>query len=693
MERSTRFLYWLLLAVAAVGGYCFVGTVWWPLYFEALQLHLWFGLALAVAALPIAAWHIRKTGSSIVKSLVIPAGVMAGLFFLIPGRPEFPAMGPIAWAAGMTSVQLLATAGLARLFPAPDRPPVATSISGVVLTVLCFWGLHLGVLGWLLRGDERWGPMLAHSAFGLFTLVLVFPHLKSFRRLIARRWGIPLALLLLSLLGWWWQATYPHDLILADFQSPMDFRNERLFGPTQTQEDRTIAVSPATAEERAAGVHPPLDEDIIGNSAGCGASGCHEVLVKQWQGSAHRFAADNDLYRAVIDEFVKERGPAEAAFCANCHDPVRVLTGTVEAAYANGAPPPGDGVSCVVCHATVGVPELKNGVLKIREPRLYPGKDEDTRNRNIRLDPRAHRQDLVSNFRMSEPTLGCASCHVLQLGPDMGALTKDTNQTAYDVMNLQPGVLACTDCHMPTLTFGRSFEQAKYDHYLSGMGLDLALIANHPEADTEALAAGRENTAAFLQGTLNLEGLIGETRVYEIADETAQILQAGGAVAMDLQTQRVAEGPLSLDVETINSRAGHPFPIGPFDLNEVWQEVRVVDAKGTTIFHVGGLGEDLRVDPEAHTLGAEELDRDGLPIVHHRIWDIAAVTERHQIPQGGSVDHHYDVPVPAGSTGPFEVTVSWNYRRVNPDFSDWVYGPGVKPFPVHQVAVAKTEVQ
>jgi len=49
--------------------------------------------------------------------------------------------------------------------------------------------------------------------------------------------------------------------------------------------------------------------------------------------------------------------------------------------------------------------------------------------------------------------------------------------------------------------------------------------------------------------------------------------------------------------------------------------------------------------------------------------------------------------VPPGSEGPFEVVVGWNYRRVNPDFSDWVYGPGVKPFPVHQVAVAKTEVQ
>ena len=227
---------------------------------QALQLHLVLGAVLYVVLLPISAWHVRKTGTSVLRALVLPAGVMAAFFFLIPGRPEFPALGPIAWASGITSVQLLLTAAIASRFSSPHSTPVVTSISGVVLTVICFWGLNLGVLGWFLRGDERWGPMLAHSAFGVFSLALLFPHLKRFRRILGRSWGIPLSAVLLGLLGWWWHATYPHDLILADFASPMDFRQERMFSADEAEEGRAVATTPKNRKERDAGVHAKLDE-------------------------------------------------------------------------------------------------------------------------------------------------------------------------------------------------------------------------------------------------------------------------------------------------------------------------------------------------------------------------------------------------------------------------------------------------
>ena len=88
------------------------------------------------------------------------------------------------WGAGLTSAQLVITAFVARLMPAVSRVPPVPSISGIGLTVACCWGIHVGLLGWLLRGDERWGPMLAHSAFGVFSVVLVFPHLRRFRRIV-----------------------------------------------------------------------------------------------------------------------------------------------------------------------------------------------------------------------------------------------------------------------------------------------------------------------------------------------------------------------------------------------------------------------------------------------------------------------------------------------------------------------------
>ena len=275
----------------------------------------------------------------------------------------------------------------------------------------------------------------------------------------------------------------------------------------------------------------------------------------------------------------------------------------------------------------------------------------------------------------------------------MGAMTNDQIQAAATSGSQKPGELACTDCHMPTLTFERSFEQAKYDHFVSGIGLDFELFANHPEADYQAIRAARANAVEFLEGKLNLKGLVGEKRVYEIADETAQILRSGGALSMAIEAHRSDSGRLKIEVTSANTRAGHPFPIGPFDLNEVWQEVEVIDATGNRLFHVGGLDERKRVDPTANRLGADELDRDGHHIKHHRIWDIAAVTNRRQIPQGGSVQHRYEVDLPEEVSTPLQLVARWRYRRVNPDFSDWVYGEGVKTFPAHEIAVTRSELQ
>ncbi len=131
---------------------------------------------------------------------------------------------------------------------------------------------------------------------------------------------------------------------------------------------------------------------------------------------------------------------------------------------------------------------------------------------------------------------------------------------------------------------------------MSGMGLDLALFARHPDANPEALRAAQKNTVKFLSGELNLDGLTGEKRVYEIAEETVAILKAGGAVGMVMRSERPSPTVLRIEIDTVNSRAGHPFPIGPFDLNEVWQEVRVLDRDGVEVFAVGGLDADLRVD-------------------------------------------------------------------------------------------------
>ena len=693
MERTTKALFYVLGVIVVCGTWCFLGDVWWPLYFPALRVHLYLGLALIVATIPALAWHIRQTNTKLLPSLVIPGVVMIAAGWAIPGRPEYPAFGPIGWGAMSSGAHVLAIAACAKLMPAPKRPPVRTSISGVALTVVLLWALHVGILGWQMHGDEKWGPMLAHSVLGIFCTILVFPHLLWFRRFVRRRAGVPVVAVLLAAMAWWWYVSYPHDLIVTDIRSPMDWQREVLANaPGLGEEGRRYGTAPANRHDRdLLEEHgPKLDESLVADSFSCGVAGCHDLLTKQWAGSAHRFSADNALYLKVVELLVEERGVDEAAFCASCHDPVRVFTGTVREAYADGTPPPGEGVGCVSCHGTVDVPTPpRNGLQTIREPRRYPGKTVERRNANLMLDPRAHRQDLSANFRMNPAGINCATCHRLELHPDMGAAI--TAQIQVAGAKWRPDKeLQCTDCHMPTLTIKRTWEQAMYDHHLSGINLDLALYATG-DRDEEAIQLVRDNTVRFLAGTIDLTGLSQERRHYQIPLETIGVLKEGGAVVLEANGVRNGD-VLQLRVKTISHRAGHPFPATAFDLSEVWQKVVVTDASGAEVFVRGAMSDDLRVDPEAHRLGGKEIGRNGEEIEHHRIWDIAAIEDKRQIPRGGSVDDEYDIELPEGTEGPLTVRVSWLFRRANQKFTDWVFDSDGTTFPVHEVGATEITV-
>ncbi|MCO4773146.1 MAG: hypothetical protein KDA24_24135 [Deltaproteobacteria bacterium] len=686
MKTLTRAGFAVFCVIGVLGLFLWVGDVFTPGYFVAMRLHLWLGIALAVAVSPVLSAHIRRSGSSPLWSLLVPGIVLAIVGWLLPGRPEVPAFGPIGWAAWATGAQLALAAALMPLFPVVATKPKPTSITGILLTVALLWCVWTGVLGWQLRGDERWGAMLAHSALGISLAIWLTPHFRKVRKLPA--WAlVPGTALALSALLWVWETTYPHDLILGDFRSPLEFGD---YIPIDTGVQPWVvkqASMPVTGEQRADTNRPTIDEEAFANSASCGEAGCHEVVTKQWEGSAHRFAADNDFYAKVIELLVAERGPEDAVFCATCHDPVRALAGTAAQAYADGKVPPGDGVSCVACHGISHVdPALKNAAFTVSQAPQYPGDTPEERRANLKLDPRLHRQTMAANFRNADPQDHCVACHRVEVTPDVGAATTAELQSA------MPGgernqELGCTDCHMPTLTFKRSFEQAMYDHHLSGANLDLADYANHPERDDEAIAATRANTARFLGGTLDLKGL--EATDYTIPGETQDVLTKGRALAMTATTQRDGSD-LVVRVRTTNHRAGHPFPIAPFDLREVWLHVQVTQGDAV-LAEVGAIGEDLRVDGWAPRLGGEEIGRDGLPLQHHRIWDLAAVRNKRQIPAMGNIDDEVRLSLPEGATGAVSVRASWRVRRVNQDFADWVYGGG-KTFPAHELADVEVEV-
>jgi cytochrome b561 len=685
-------------------------------YFSVIQVHIYLGIALALLAPFALALHLRNTRSPVVRSVLSPIVVLgvpvvlALLANMLGVRGESSLYGNdpltlhtllsrlsvilfgfdsgngafVGLSATVAMVFLVVTAGVAVAVRSRD-PATTARWAGVLLTVATYLAVGSGALAWLGRGDSRFAASAMHSALGLSCLLLLAAHFRAPRLLLGRFLSVVVLLGLGAGLAILWDESY--------------FDEHAMGSETDDIVDHWKVRSMGAALDGAP-FGPLLEADHLNGSASCGDSGCHPAITAQWEGSAHRFAADNDLYRKVIDLLVEERGAAAAEFCAACHDPVRALAGTVETDYRNGAPPPGEGVSCAVCHGVVGIPRtVANGHLAVREPRLYPG-DEEQRNARIRLDPRFHRQNFVAQgVTFSGHT--CGACHRLLVGPHMGAAIHATVQNSYDpttvpaslsevdsLQGLGPEV-ACSACHMPITTALARGSAHQYDHHFAGINLDLPDYARHPDASAEALSATRARVEAMIKGRLP-DGSpfpsFGQLDLEQAPDH------APGVLDLTAHLEPTSEAGISLVIRSTSSRIGHAFPVGPFDLREVWQQVTVRDQRGEVLLHIGALGADGEVDPEAHRLGARELGRDGGPLKRHRLWDLAGIEDKRLIPTLGTVADTYPLVLSADTTGPLKVEVTWKMRRTRPEFSRWVYGEKDRIFPVHEVAWGSWEL-
>lgn len=662
-----------------------------PGYFPILRVHLVSGLALLALFIPGVLFHIvrnpdRRAVPALASGAGATAAVAAGLVFL-DGSDDVGS-GEIGRVLAWASIGTLAVLAGALAIRKSHR---GGAITGAGLVLGHAAALISGLIAWALRGDGRFPVQHAHSLLGILGIGLLVPHLRWPRRWIRGeqlRAGTVASLTIASATGVWVAVVLLETVVPAQRLLPL--KAKKAF------------VVPMTAAERRAPPARTIDEALLNDSASCGVEECHPTITKQWDGSAHRFSADNDLYRFVVARLVEERGVHEAVFCANCHDPVRVLAGTVPRDYADGAPPPGEGVNCLTCHLSIREidPDAPgNGGFVYRAPFRYPGATVEQRNANILLDPRRHRAGFeVDGYSTSGPM--CGACHRVQLSPDMGAAITGAVQVAIPQQEDLPA--DCNHCHMPTTTPvpGLSWvlgldSPPLYDHHMVAMNSDLPLYASHPDANQEALLAVARRAEDFRQGRIDHPDAIATydeaLRSTAYMETVARALNGGPVLKMELDVAPERAG-LRLRVVTHHDRAAHAFPIGPFDLQEIWQEVTVRDAHGRLLFHRGGLDAEDRVDPLAHRLGGVEWQRDGRHLQQHRVWDVAGLTDVRQIDPDGSVSDTYELVLPDETAGPVHIEVGWNLRRVNPDFAREVYGPEGKRFPVHRLATVESDV-
>src|SRR4051794_17898573 len=74
----------------------------------------------------------------------------------------------------------------------------------------------------------------------------------------------------------------------------------------------------APSEMTVSAAAPPTGASITGADD---CESCHADVAAEWRSSAHAFASfTNPAYRASVDRFRAEVGPAQSRHCGGCHD-------------------------------------------------------------------------------------------------------------------------------------------------------------------------------------------------------------------------------------------------------------------------------------------------------------------------------------------------------------------------------------
>jgi tetratricopeptide (TPR) repeat protein len=431
---------------------------------------------------------------------------------------------------------------------------------------------------------------------------------------------------------------------------------------------------------------------------------CHADAYEGWFHSAHRFSSfNNPFYLASVKEtrqvVTRRDGDARGSrWCAGCHDPVPLLSGTFDtASLEEPIEPTGQaGITCTVCHGITQINTTRgNGDYLIEEPLQYPFAFSTNRllqyvNRQlVKAKPAFHKRTYLKPVHRTAEF--CSACHKVHIPADVTRY-KDflRGQNHYDPFLLSaasghgarsfyyppsaPG--ACAACHMPlaaSADFGaRLFEGATalsiHDHRFAAANTALPFLRH----DDDTLKASQ----SFLAGV---------ARVDIFGVKTGGAID--GALRAPIRPSVPALRPgatylLETVVRTL--KVGHPLTQGTADSNELWLEVAATSG-GKTIGRNGALDAGV-VDPQAHFINVYMLDRQGRRVDRRNVQDIFVPLYDHQIPPSAAAVVHYALEVPPDTAAPIEVEVKLQYRKFTRGFTTYALGPEAPALPITTIA-------
>ncbi len=425
-------------------------------------------------------------------------------------------------------------------------------------------------------------------------------------------------------------------------------------------EDRPFA--PSLVQTASSWAYDPVS---MSGSAGCGTSGCHSDILEEWQPSAHRYASSDVAFQAVQRLMLADTGAESTRYCAGCHDPIALLSGSknvnVEGLTSVGAE---EGVSCVVCHTITQTDVRGNADYTVTQFDRYVGEVEAdplgkwVSDFLIRSYPWKHKETFARDLYKTAEY--CGACHKQFIDEEVNQIGWVQLQNQYDNWRKSRWYhegdatksISCRECHMPladstdpasgdTADYNRNDGDKKHrSHRFLAANQVMPLLMKLPGAEEQV--------------KLTEQWLRGEIEVPEIADKWT----AGPVIRLDLVGPESVKPGDKVDVQVVvtNNKTGHGFPTGPLDIIRSWVELTVEDDHGNVVHELGKPDDTGTMAEEAMVFKADGIDRYGNDIDRHNLWEMVGARFKRALFPGMSDSETYSFACPGFTAPPVRET-------------------------------------
>lgn len=417
---------------------------------------------------------------------------------------------------------------------------------------------------------------------------------------------------------------------------------------------------------------------------------CHQQAYREWRQSLHANSFRAPFYRASDDGLIHSKGIAASKYCDRCHNPIAVLSGTLDPNSKVDHSFDEDGVTCTVCHSIQSTePKLGNGSYAMAVPAVMVD-EKGNRIRGIVPDAQIlahldrHKRAVMQDF-YGKPEF-CSTCHKASLPTELNNYKWLRSFTAFDEWQdsmfshqnpltfYQANYASCQDCHMKREAREHSYGNSKSSTFPSHRWIagNTAVPFHYGYKDQ------LDQTTAFLKS-----GRFMNVDLFN--------LQAANEIGL---SRPIGSGPIPLKPGEVvqafvivqNEGIGHSFIPELRDLFEAWVHFTVRDADGKAIYESGFIQPDGSLDPYAHAFVNLPMDAAGNFINKHMVWNEHAEGYDSTIQSGHSVLVRYQFRIPEKLHGSVTITAAVEYRHFRQDYLNFVLGKDHPAYPVVEIA-------